>query len=81
MRNEMTDINVRIQNASDHLTGLISEAGGGKWTYQIHDYYINEKLVKLDMNIGRYQLTDGRLLEPEVIQRAIDIIRDMTGEW
>lgn len=81
MNNEMNDTNVRIQNASDHLADLIRNAGGGEWTYSIHDYYINEKLVKLDMNIGRYQLTDGRLLEPEVIQRAIDIIRDMTGEW
>jgi hypothetical protein len=81
MNNEMNDTNVRIQNASDHLADLIRNAGGGEWTYQIHDYYVNEKLVKLDMNIGRYQLTDGRLLEPDVIQRAIDIIRDMTGEW
>lgn len=81
MNNEMNDTNVRIQNASDHLADLIRNAGGGDWTYSIHDYYINEKLVKLDMNIGRYQLTDGRLLEPEVIQRAIDAIRDMTGEW
>ena len=81
MRNEMTDVNVRIQNASDHLAGLIRDAGGAEWTYSIHDYYINEKLVKLDIGVGRYQLTDGRLLDPEVIQRAIDIIRDMTGEW
>ena len=77
----MTDTDTRIQNASSHLAELIRNAGGGDWTYQIADYYINEKLVKLDANIGRYQLKDGRLLDAEVIQRAIDNIRDMTGEW
>lgn len=77
----MADTETRIQNASNHLCELIRNAGGGDWTFMIHDYYINEKLVKLDANIGRYQLKDGRLLDPEVIQRAIDNIRDMTGEW
>ena len=63
------------------FNSFIPEGLDPEFTESLADYYINEKLVKLDANIGRYQLKDGRLLDAEVIQRAIDNIRDMTGEW
>jgi len=79
MRNEMSDTNVRIQNARDHMTDLIANAGGNEMAEQVLDHYIKQKLVKLDMNIGRYQLKHGALLESAVIHTAIEFIN--TGEW
>jgi len=37
--------------------------------------FIQEKAVKLDVNIGAYKFTHGRWLDDEVIQRCINKIQ------
>jgi len=66
------DINNRIENAEANLIEVLRIAGANDHAEKVAAYYINEKIVKLDMNIGRYQFTHGAFLNADVIERAIE---------
>ena len=68
----INDINIRIENAEMNLVETLRDAGAGDYAEDVATYYINEKIVKLDMTIGRYQFAHGAFLEAAVINRAIE---------
>ena len=68
------DINIRIENAKANLIETLRDAGANNYAEDVAAYYINEKIVKLDMNIGRYKFTHGAFLDADVIERAIELV-------
>ena len=68
------DINIRIENAEADLIETLRTAGANNYADEVAAYYINEKIVKLDMNIGRYTFTQGAFLDADVIERAIKLV-------
>lgn len=66
------DINNRIENAEANLIEVLRTAGANDHAEKVAAYYINEKIVKLDITIGRYQFTHGAFLNADVIERAIE---------
>ena len=73
-RDMYNDINIRIENAEADLIEVLRTAGANNHAEEVAAYYINEKIVKLDMNIGRYKFTHGAFLDADVIERAIELV-------
>ena len=73
-RDMYNDINIRIENAEANLIEALRNAGANDYAEEVAAYYINEKIVKLDMNIGRYKFTHGAFLDEDVIERAIELV-------
>lgn len=65
------DTVVRMENAYSKLIDVLVEYGAGEYGAQVADLYIQEKIVKLDVNIGSYRFCHGSALDSAVIERAI----------
>jgi len=68
------DTKTRILNAQNSLIDLCSNYTK-EYAPELAALFIQEKAVKLDVNIGAYKFTHGRWLDDEVIQRCINKIQ------
>ena len=79
----MENTKTRILNAQNSLIDLCSNYTKDH-APELAALFIQEKAVKLNVNIGAYKFTHGRWLDDEVIQRCINKITnlpdDSTGE-
>lgn len=69
----MEDIVVRMENAYEGLIEILTPKAGVH-AEKVAEYYIKEKVVKLDPNIGRYNFAHGVFLEASVIDAAIEVV-------
>jgi hypothetical protein len=68
------DTKTRILNAQNSLIDLCSNYTK-EHAPELAALFIQEKAVKLNVNIGAYKFTHGRWLDDEVIQRCINKIK------
>ena len=67
------DMKTRIVNAENELIEILREYGAGDAAEAVAAFYIQEKIVRLDVNIGRYNFVNGAYLDADVIERAVAI--------
>lgn len=72
----LKDMMQRADNAHSGLLGILAEHGAGEYAHQVADLYIFAGAVKLDANIGRYIFKHGAFLDSEVINNAIDAVKN-----
>lgn len=75
----MEDTKARILSAQSSLIDLCSNYTKDH-APELAALFIQEKAVKLNVNIGAYKFTHGRWLDDEVIQRCINKIINSTDE-
>lgn len=71
----LEDMMKRADNAHNGLIDILTEHGAGEYAPQVADLYIKEKVVKLEVNMGRYIFKHGAFLDSEVIENAIDAVK------
>lgn len=72
MHGSVTDYITRLQNARRNFALSLVELGGIEQSTadKLVDWYLDNKLAKLDANIGRISVRHGMYLDRDVIQRA-----------
>lgn len=68
------DMSVRAQNAYEGLVEILFPHAG-EYAEAVAEYYINEKIVKLDVNIGRYKVLHGAFYEADIIDAAVELVK------
>ena len=65
----------RIDGAHRAFIEVIEEAGSvsREDATKVKDFYLKNRLAKLDSGIGRINVTHGAYLDADVIQRAVDM--------
>ena len=69
------DMMQRADNAHKNLIEVLTEYGAGEYAPQVAELYIKEKVVKLEVNMGRYVFKHGAFLDSQVIENAIDAVK------
>ena len=74
------DMKTRIVNAENDLIEILREYGAGDAAEAVAALYVKEKIVKLDVNIGRYNFVNGAYLDADVIERAVALLDDFIAD-
>ena len=69
------DMMQRADNAHKNLIEVLTEYGAGEYAPQVAELYIKEKVVKLEVYMGRYVFKHGAFLDSQVIENAIDAVK------
>ena len=69
----MEDTVIRMENAYEGLIEILTPQAGDH-AEKVAEYYIKEKIVKLNPNIGRYTFLHGAFLNDSVIDAAIELV-------
>ncbi len=65
----------RQELAYQNLIDILQMYGAGDFASDVADLYLKEKIVTLDARIGQCKFKQFGFLEPDVIKRAISMVR------